>query len=188
MSKQQNDLAAFQTVLRQWGAKVYGLALRLSCRKDEAEDIAQETFLKALEHWQEFRNESETGTWLYRICVNVWKNKVRSDRRRAFWQGLSVLGKHFHSDGTSLDVAADEPALDSALESGERGHQLTQALQNLDPEERGILVMREIEDWSYERIAESLGVPLGTVKSRLARAREKLKQLYETMKPGEQTT
>ena len=120
MSKDRESLIDLEVALRTWGPRIYGLALRLSCRKEEAEDIAQETFLKACEHWQEFRNDAAAGTWLYRICVNIWKNRLRSERRRAFWQGLATIGLQIRRDGSGEDVAGPESAIEAPLEAADR--------------------------------------------------------------------
>ncbi len=178
MSKQQSQVKNLETLVQVWSPKIYGLALRLTCQPHEAEDIAQETFLRAIEHWQDFREDSEVGTWLYRICVNVWKNQVRASQRRSFWERLSVLHLGFRKDANAEDLAAPDLPLDSHLEANDRTQQLKRALARLDPEDRAVLIMREIDDLSYEDISSYLGIPLGTVKSRLGRTRNKLKNLY----------
>ncbi len=154
-------------LLKKWGEKIFALAFRLSCNRDEAADITQETFVKAIEHWDDFRKEADTGTWLYRICVNTWKNHLRSKQRRSFW--------HFY---WTSEPQADESPLDAGVEIEDQKQKLSAALARLDPQDRAIIVMREIEERSYEEIAAWLDIPLGTVKSRLSRTREKLKQLY----------
>lgn len=168
MSK-EDTVNEFESVLRTWSDRIYGLALRLSCRTDEAEEIAQETFVKACEHWEDFQGDSDPGTWLYRICVNVWKNRVRSEVRRRFWFDRQP------------QAAEAEPPPSRKLEANDRRQCLDKALARLEPDDRAILVMREVEDRSCEEIAEWLDIPVGTVKSRLSRTREKLKKLYGDM-------
>jgi RNA polymerase sigma factor (sigma-70 family) len=102
---------AFEAMMRANGPKIYTLALRLSGREADAQDIAQEAFIKAFEHWDDFRGEADAATWLYRICVNCWKNRVRYERRRSFW-------KHFSLDGGG--DRADEDALVRAHQRGDR--------------------------------------------------------------------
>ena len=97
---------------------VYNLALRLSGNKADAQDIAQDAFLKAVRGLADFRGDAAAGTWLYRITVNVWKNRVRSEKRRSFWRTISLgLGGGDGDDGDKApQVAAPDPALDAGIE------------------------------------------------------------------------
>lgn len=167
----------FEAMMRAQGPKIYTLALRLAGRESDAHDIAQEAFIKAYEHWGQFRGEAEISTWLYRICINCWKNRVRYERRRSFWKHFSLdrSGSEDDEDSVPREIAANEAPLDASMETSDRQQQVRTALAALEPQDRAILVMRDMEDRPYEEIAELLDVPLGTVKSRLARSREKLK-------------
>ena len=167
------ELDDFEAVMRANGPKIYTLAIRLSGNLADGQDLAQETFVKAYKHWDKFRAESDAGTWLYRICVNCWKNRVRYERRRSFWKHFS-LDVRRDEDDDPRELAAHDLPLDQPLEVREQQAAVQTALAKLKPDDRAILVMREMEDRSYEEIAELLEIPIGTVRSRLARAREKL--------------
>jgi len=176
-----SDIHDFEAVMRANGPKIYTLAIRLTGNVSDGQDLAQETFVKAYEYWGNFRGESEASTWLYRICVNQWKNRVRYERRRAFWKHFSIDAGGDDGEKPARELPAPDAPLDKPLEDHERQAAAQSALSSLKPEDRAILLMREIEDRSYEEIAELLDIPIGTVRSRLARAREKLIDQFKKM-------
>ncbi len=158
-------------------AMVYNLALRLSCNAADAQDIAQDAFVKAMRGLGSLREESAAGTWLYRITMNVWKNRVRSEKRRFFWKTFSLdWGKEDEDGQPALQIKSPEAPAGEAIEKADEKESLEKALSQLDPEDRAILVLREIDGRSYQEIAEITGIALGTVKSRISRAREALRQ------------
>lgn len=161
-------------------ALVYNLALRLTGNRTDAEDLAQDALLRAVRALPGFRGDSLASTWVYRITVNAWKNRVRAEKRRKFWKTVS-LGLIAGEDGEDevRDVKADDPPLDAEMEKQEKSTAVQKALLELDEDDRAIVVLREIEDRSYEEIGAALGLPQGTVKSRLFRARAKLRTLLE---------
>ena len=156
---------------------VYNLALRLVGNPSDAEDLAQDSLIRALRGLPGFRGDSSLSTWVHRITVNTWKNRVRSEKRRGLWK--MVPFDFFSSDGDSergREFKSDDPALDAGLETGEKNELVQKALLELDPESRAVVVLREIQGQSYQEIAATLDIPEGTVKSRLSRARQTLKQ------------
>jgi len=164
--------------MRENGPRIYSLAVRLSGNLADGQDLAQETFLKAYKNWGNFRGDADLSTWLYRICLNAWKNRVRYEKRRSFWRHFSLDAKS-EEDEQPRELASSDAPLDHRLESMDRGEQLHAALAELEPEERAIVVLRDMEDKPYEEIARELHLPLGTVKSRLARSRERLRLLLQ---------
>jgi RNA polymerase sigma-70 factor (ECF subfamily) len=159
---------------------VYNLALRLTGNRADAEDLAQDALLRAIKALPRFRGESLASTWAYRITVNAWKNRVRSEKRRKFWRTVT-LGLVTGDDGEDeiRDIKADDPPLDADLAKAEKSAAVQKALLTLDGDDRAIVILREIEERSYEEIGSVLGLPQGTVKSRLFRARAKLKILLK---------
>lgn len=159
---------------------VFNLALRLTGNRADAEDLAQDALLRALKALPGFRGDSRASTWVYRITVNAWKNRVRSEKRRHFWKTVT-LGLVGGDDGQDevRDIIADDPSPDANLEKEEKAKMVQQSLLELDGDDRAIVVLREIEEKSYGEIAAVLGLAEGTVKSRLFRARAKLKGLLE---------
>lgn len=165
-----------EQLFEKFSPMVYNLALRLSGNKADAQDIAQDAFLKAVRGLENLRDHSFAGTWLYRITVNVWKNRVRGEKRRSFWKTFSLdWGRGGDDEKPALQVQAPDDPVDAALEKQDEKAALEAALAGLDPEERAILVLREIDGLSYQEIAEIIEKPLGTVKSGISRAREALR-------------
>ncbi len=154
---------------------VYNLAVRLVGKIPDAEDLAQDALLRALKALPGFRGDSALATWVYRITVNTWKNRVRSEKRRGFWKTVSLdlfTGEN-HDEEPAFQ--ADDPPLDKDLETTEKGGAVQRALLELEEESRAVVVLREIEGLSYQDIAAALEIPEGTDKSRLSRARDALK-------------
>ena len=161
--------------------RVYNLALRLTGSPSDAEDLAQDALIRALKALPNFRGDSAASTWVFRIVVNTWKNRVRSEKRRRFWQ-MVPLERFFGKDDEESQetLKADDPPLDAALESSESADQVQKALLTLDAQSRAVVVLREIEGLPYDEIAQTLDLPEGTVKSRLSRARAALRERLKT--------
>ncbi len=166
-------------MMRAQGPKIYTLAARLSKNGTAGQDLAQETFIKAYEHWDKFRGESDVSTWLYRICVNGWKNRVRYEKRRSFWKHFSLDDRDEDSDEPERQLDSGEVPIDQTIQKSDELRALHVVLKKMKPDDRAILVLFEMEERSYEEIAQLLDVPMGTVRSRLARSRDKLRQLLE---------
>ena len=155
--------------------RLYTFCLRMTGNPADGADLAQDVMLKAIAALPGFRGEADPGTWLFRIAVNTLKNRAAAAAEK--WRrGLAPLDG---VDGRPLEVAAREPALDHSLEEDEERKALGAALAQVDAQDRAALLLRELEGRSYEDIADILGVPLGTVKSRLHRARAALAAAWE---------
>ncbi|MGA7991192.1 MAG: sigma-70 family RNA polymerase sigma factor [Thermoanaerobaculia bacterium] len=168
------DVLGFEQIVRHYSGMVFSLAARLVGPMD-AEDVVQETFLRAWHGLERFRGESSLKTWLYAIALNRARARhgTLSRLRAVFTQGKTKEDDPF----ASLDDAAD-PALSPEENTliTERRRRLREALRTLSDEFRTAVVLRDLEGLSYEEIAEVLGVPIGTVRSRLARGRALLKE------------
>jgi RNA polymerase sigma-70 factor (ECF subfamily) len=151
---------------------VYALALHLLGDRDEALDLSQEVFLRVFRTLASFRGQSALRTWIYRIVVNQARNRQRWWRRRYRSSQVS-LDDHLQQCG---DLESKTVALpDRLLASKETASKIWQALDRLPFDQRTALILREIDGLRYEEIAFSLGVAVGTVKSRLTRARQALR-------------
>ena len=167
----------FEPLLRQHGARIHALSVRLCGNPTDGEDLALETFLTAYRRIGQFRGEADFGSWVYRICVNLWKNRVRYEKRRSFWKHISIFGDDKgEDDPRPMEISDPKDRTDAPAETAERQRLVQNAMAELDPHERAALALREMEDKSYEEIADLLDLPLGTVKSRIARARAALKE------------
>jgi RNA polymerase sigma-70 factor, ECF subfamily len=166
----------FESVIHNEGQKIFGLSFRLTRNQQEAEDLCQEALMKALKSFHNFEGRSQVSTWLYRIVINTWKNNMRKKRRVTFF-GFFRSEENSDSDDQALfhEPKGNDPPVEAGMEKAESEQMLSTALSSLTQEEREIIVLRDLEDKSYEELAEILNVPMGTIKSRLARARETLR-------------
>ena len=152
---------------------VFGLALHLLGDRDEALDLSQEVFFSVFRTIHKFRAQSALKTWIYRIAVNQARNRHRFWRRRHRADQVS-LDQHIAAHGEFLSGGESTP--DRLLAQKELAAQLQVALDHLPFDQRTAIVLREVDGLSYEEIAFSLGVAVGTVKSRLTRARQALRR------------
>ena len=163
---QQGDTDSFEVLVRRHEKAIFNLVYRLLGNYDEAAEVAQEVFLSAFKSIHQFRGEANFSTWLYRIGLNH-----ASTRRKSLQTSQQ---RHIPLDGT--EVIADG-AVDPAknVEHKEIQQRVQQALNSLDPEDARIVLLRDLQDIPYEDVAQMLDIPVGTVKSRLHRARQALK-------------
>lgn len=155
-------------LIRRYGPVVYNLSLRLTGNPAEAGDLAQDSLVRALKGLPSFRG-GNSGAWIYRITVNAWKNFLRAKASRKAMRFFSPDGSGVESE--PADVASPEPGPEARAIDGDEKARIERAMKALTPEERAVLVLRELDGLTYAEVAEALDLPLGTVKSRLARAR-----------------
>jgi RNA polymerase sigma-70 factor, ECF subfamily len=166
------DDAAFADLVAEHQRMVVQLALNLLGDRDEALDLSQEVFLRVFRTIHSFRGQSSLRTWIYRIAVNQARNRHRFWRRRHRGDQVS-LDEHVATHGELSSSGQGIP--DRILAQKELAERLQSALDHLPFDQRTAIVLREIDGLSYEEIAFSLGVAIGTVKSRLTRARQALR-------------
>jgi len=171
------DPAAFDNLINRYTGDIYGLLCRLNGNADEAADQTQETFLKALRAIKTFRGEADLKTWLFRIAVNVSRNRFRWWRRRGREATYSLDATFGDGDTSFAELLRDTgESPEAAVLRLERERWLRNALQLLSADFREAIVLRDIEGLTYEEVAIALNVNLGTVKSRIARGREELRK------------
>jgi RNA polymerase sigma-70 factor (ECF subfamily) len=171
------DLDAFEELLSHYERPVYSLCFRVLGDAEEARDAAQETFLKIYKGLTGFRGECGLKTWIYRIAINQAMNQRRWWRRRHLDETVSLDLSRGESDvtlGSCIPSNIASPEQDAMC--SERERRLMRALAEIKQEYRVALVLREIEELSYEEISDTLGISIGTVKSRIARGREELRR------------
>ena len=171
------DPEAFEALAREYAPRLFRLALRLTRNRDEAEDLAQETLVRALPALRRFEGRSKLWTYLVRAQGNIWKNRLRSRKRSRLVDWFRAGGHRDDEEGTGLDPPDHGPSPLERLEAEDRAAEVRRAVSALDPKRRLTLLLREVEEMSYEEIAEVTAVPVGTVRSRLARAREDMRRL-----------
>ena len=172
---QRGDLQAFESLVQIYQQRIFNLALHLSGNASDAQDVAQEAFISAYRSIGNFRKESDFGTWLHRITVNCWLNQRKKVQRMT----LLSIDEPVSSDGGTVmrEIASTDAGPQEAAEEREMREEIHSALRALSPDHRSALVLREIQGYSYEEIASMLECSLGTVKSRINRARAAMRDL-----------
>ncbi len=172
---QQGDQQAFSQLFAKYQKKVFNLCFRFVDDYEEAKDLTQEIFVRVYNGIKNFRHEASFSTWLYCIAANTCKNKLRS------WKGqpnFVSLDKTIETEDDEMTIQVEDKGCPTPLaetETKEIQEQVQAAISSLSDEHREVIILRDIQGCSYEEIAANLGYNLGTVKSRLSRARLELK-------------
>ncbi len=171
------DESAFETLVNKHAAKAYQISFGLLGNKLDAEEVVQDAFVKVYKNLDKFRGDSSFTTWLYRIATNLSRNKYHWHRRRGRDVNVSISNNFGSENEVQSDMEIPDNKLEPSkvLENKETGVKLVNAIKKLPKKLKEVIILRHIEDMSYAGIANVLECELGTVKSRLARAREALK-------------
>jgi RNA polymerase sigma-70 factor (ECF subfamily) len=165
------DVNAFEAIVREYEKSVFNLALRMSGNREDALDISQDSFLKVYNSLHSFRGESKFSVWLYRIVSNTCLDFLRERKRRA---EVPLVRGDDEGEAEQTEIPDESLAPEALLERKLTHEALRRGLESLPEDQRKILLLREIQGFSYEEIAEILSLESGTVKSRIFRARKKL--------------
>ncbi len=181
----RGDLAAFNDLVRKYEKQVYNFAYRLTGNYDDANDVAQDAFLRVFNAIGSFRGDASFSTWLFRITTNVFLD----ERKRAKAHPQASLDEYLELGESSVTRQIEDPSPtpEAVLEESERAQLLSNAVRDLPEYQRAMVTLYHGQQKSYEEIAEIMDLPIGTVKSRLNRARlalkEKLSGLRELFNP-----
>ena len=180
---QQGRETAFRELIRRYERPVFSLIYRMVRDRELAEDLAQDTFIKVLNHIDRYRPEFKLSSWLFKIANNVAIDHLR--RRQL--DTISMDGSpHAQTadavEATSFDVVVDQESALDELEAREMGTAIEQAIASLRPEYRSCIMLRHVEGRSYEEIAATLDLPLGTVKTYIHRARHELRKALDHLR------
>jgi len=170
----ERDATAFNELVRRYEGKIFRLAQHVTQNREDAEDVLQETFLKAYEHLDQFKGDSKFYTWIVRIAVNQALMKLRrrkTDRSVSLDETIDT-----GEDTVTREVAAWDEDPEQRFSREELGGILDTAIDGLEPLYRSVFVLRDIEELSTEETAEALGLSIPAVKSRLLRARLQLRE------------
>lgn len=173
---------AFDALVRKHQQRVFNTAFQLLRNYEDANEIAQDAFVKVYRHLKGFRGDAAFTTWVYQIVTNLARNRIRYNERRHKNDGVTIDGSNNSEDGPPpLQLADPAQTPDQEAAVSEQTRSIMEAMNRLSEAHREILTLRVIEDLSYEEISEVLDCSLGTVKSRIARAREELQKVLKGM-------
>lgn len=176
LSSQEGNLDAFEQLVVKHQKKMFNIALRFTNDYDEACEVVQDAFISAYKSIKNFRGESKFTTWLTTITVNLSKNRLKQMKSRRDRAAFSLDEPLRIDEGQfAIDPPSKEPSVLDKLEKHDIQHQVQNCIQALEPDYREVLILRDMQDFSYEEIGSILKVREGTVKSRLFRAREMVK-------------
>lgn len=178
---QQGDRAAFNQLMLTYKDTVFTLCLRFLGNYDEAHDCAQDIFVKLFLNIRQFNFGSQFTTWLYRITFNTCNTKHSVKKKHTNTVSMSTFFHNGDEDTHTKDIPDRQPSVVRILEGRERDAIVQRCIQMLPKKFRQVLIMRDIQGCPYEEIAAVVGCELGTVKSRIARARQTLKILWESI-------
>ena len=180
---QQGREAAFRELLRRYERPVFSLVFRMVRDRDTAEDLAQESFIKVLNNIDRYRPEFKFSSWLFKIANNVAIDHLR----KRTVDTVSLEGSRYatttaEAESSAIPVASKDQSALEEMESKELGGAIEKAVASLRPEYRACILLRHVEDRSYEEIAATLDLPLGTVKTYIHRARHELRKALENVR------
>ena len=167
----EGDVNAFEGLVKEYEKNVYNLALRMTGDPEDAADMAQDAFIKAYSSLSSFRGDSKFSVWLFRIVSNLCLDFLRSRKRRPT---VSLSVENDEGEDMEFEIADESQSPETLLEQKLTREAVRCGLDSLPPEQRQILLLREIQGLSYEEIAQVLELESGTVKSRIFRARKRL--------------
>lgn len=180
---QQGRELAFRELVRRYERPVFSLIYRMVRDREQSEDLAQDAFVKVLNHIDKYSPEFKFSSWLFKIANNVAIDHLR--RRRL--DTISMDGSPHATtaaevEASTLELAADQESALDELEARELGSAIEQAIARLRPEYRACIMLRHVEGRAYEEIAATLDLPLGTVKTYIHRARHELRRALEPLR------
>jgi RNA polymerase sigma-70 factor (ECF subfamily) len=176
----EGDHHLFDKLVERYSSRAYQIAYGVLGTREDAEEVAQDVFVRIYKALPKFRGDSEFTTWMYRIAMNLARNKYRYNKSRGANRKISMQETVDDNDSRTI-IQVPEPRLSPDDEVGldEFQKDIMREIDNLPPLYRDALVLRNVDEMSYEQIAEVLGCKLGTIKSRIARAREELRRRLE---------
>jgi len=175
------DERAFNELVKAYERRVFGLVFRMLNSRAESEDLTQEVFVQVFKAIGTFRGDSKLSTWIYRIAVNLCKNRTKylSRRHQGEQDDIDAMADRAPLSAAKGVSVGDISRPDELVEGMQLETIVKRAIESIDPEFREVLILRDVEDMSYEEIAEVTGLADGTVKSRIHRARAQLRAIVE---------
>lgn len=176
----KGDVKAFGELIEAYENKVFNIALGILKNYDDANDMAQEAFIRIFKSIKSFKGESAFSTWIYRITVNVCLDEFRKRKNKKTFSIDEDI--RFGDSEITREIIDDSPSPDTIVEKNELKKVVHDAISELSEEHQTVIVLRDIQGFSYEEISEMTKTPQGTVKSRISRARNALKDILKNKK------
>jgi RNA polymerase sigma factor (sigma-70 family) len=164
------QIAFVERAMEQYGRQTYNYAYRLTGNEPDARDLAQEAFIRVFRAWESFREGTSFLSWIYRIVTNLWRDELR--RRKGIF--TQPLPEDNQPQERPLDHAGHDPI--AAMHEAQLSATMERALGSLTPDQRSVVVLADVQEYSYQDIADIIGCSIGTVRSRLHRARAQLRK------------
>lgn len=173
----KGDATAYAQLIDAYQGRLYSVAFRLLASREDAEEVVQDVFVKAWKQLGRFKGDSAFYTWIYRIGVNTALSRLSYEKRRGRGKFLDLEDVKNENEPDPIQALPDgNPTPRERTEDADLDVRIHEEIQNLPADLRAVVVLRDIEGMAYETLAETLGLPLGTVKSRLHKGRLKLQQ------------
>jgi len=173
---QRDDIQAFEEIVFRYKDKIVNFLFRYTGNRDDAEDFAQDTFLKLYKSKHLYREIAKFSTWFYTIALNTVKTNLKKKNR---YSSISI-SEYDPENDKDYDLKSNDVSPEDIVDSNLQMEIIQNAINSLDDSFREVIVLRDIEDLEYDEIAKITGLPLGTVKSRINRGREKLKTILSS--------
>ncbi|MCL1982834.1 MAG: sigma-70 family RNA polymerase sigma factor [Clostridiales bacterium] len=169
------DEGSFEALISSCKGKAYNVALRYMANEEDALDALQESFIKIFRHLDKFNEQSRFDTWVYKIVVNSCNDMLRKSKKNQY---ADSVYRYDGGDEAAIEIVDKSPGPPELLERKEESAYILNCLERVGVEHKEILVLRDIQGFAYDEISEILDCPVGTVKSKISRARQKLKEIY----------
>lgn len=180
---QRGDLSAFEAIVKRHEGMMYNMAFRITGNAEDASEVVQDAFVSAYRCLTSFEGRSRLSTWLYTITLNAARNRLTQSRSRVAREAYSLDDPPADGKGSALhEPASGEPSALARLEAKELRQMVQDCLSRLEEEFRTVIVLRDVQGFSYAEIGSMLGIADGTVKSRISRARESVKDCLKRLK------
>ncbi|MCJ8332193.1 MAG: sigma-70 family RNA polymerase sigma factor [Lentisphaeria bacterium] len=173
---QKDDIEAFEVLMDKYIGRAYQIALGILGSKSDAEEVAQDAFIRIHRALPNFRGDSEFSTWMYRIVVNQSRNRYRWNKRRGSQSTFSIDAQNEDRDRPTFEIVDKSMSPDKEMVLDELESEIIRKMNDLPDTNKEALILRNIKELSYDQIADILECKVGTVKSRIARAREELRK------------
>lgn len=172
----KGDPKAYEKLIHCFQTKIYSLAMRMLGDPDDAADVTQETFIRVFRTLNKYRGDATLATWIYRITANLCLDWLRQRKRKALSSDSPLSWGH---ETVKRQIEDNSPGPEEQVATAELRREIQAALNKLEDHHRLAIILRDVQGLSYDEIAEVLQCPLGTIKSRINRGRQQLKQLLE---------